>query len=74
MLDVIMPGRDGFEIIAEMEHTPSLSKTKILLITGTNFDKEMKEKYESQMHIERKGGLSFAQVLACMKALINTSS
>jgi signal transduction histidine kinase len=72
MLDVIMPDRDGFEIVAEMEHTPSLSKTKILLISGTDFEEKMKEKYKSQMHIERKDGLSLAQVLACVKVLINT--
>ena len=57
-----------------MEHTLALSKTKILLITGTSFDKEVKEKYESLMSIECKGGLSLGQVLASLKALFNISS
>jgi CheY-like chemotaxis protein len=73
MLDVIMPGRNGFEIIQEMKRNKSLSKTEVILITGTHFDEEMKKKHESQMYIQRKGGLSYAQVLACLKALANVS-
>jgi len=29
------------------------------------------EKYENQMHIQRKGGLSNVQMLACLKALVD---
>jgi CheY-like chemotaxis protein len=73
LLDVIMPGRNGFEMVEEMKHTPSLARTEVILITGTHFDEEMKKKYESQMYIQRKGGLSYTQVLACLKALVNVS-
>jgi signal transduction histidine kinase len=71
LLDVIMPGRDGFEIVEEMKRNPSLARTEVILITGTHFEKDLKEKYEGQMQIQRKGGLSYAQVLACLKALAN---
>jgi CheY-like chemotaxis protein/anti-sigma regulatory factor (Ser/Thr protein kinase) len=71
LLDVIMPGRNAFEIIEEMKRNQSFSRTEVILITGTHFDKDMKEKYESQMHIQRRGGLSYTQMLACLKALVN---
>jgi signal transduction histidine kinase/CheY-like chemotaxis protein len=71
MLDVIMPGRNGFEIIEEMKRTSSLSRTEVILITGTHFEEEMKKKYESQMLIQRQGGLSYGQVLACLRALVS---
>ena len=71
LLDVVMPGRNGFDIIDEMKRTPSLLKTEVILITGTNFDRDIAEKYENQMHIQRQGGLSYAQMLACLKALVD---
>jgi signal transduction histidine kinase/CheY-like chemotaxis protein len=71
MLDVIVPGRNGFEIVKEMKRTPSLSRTKVILITGTHFEEELKQQYESQMCIGRKGGLPYAQVLACLRALVS---
>jgi signal transduction histidine kinase len=74
MLDVVLPGRDGLEIIEEMKVNPSLAKTEVILITGMQFDNDFKEKYEGQIQIQRRGGLSFNQVLACIKAIINISS
>jgi CheY-like chemotaxis protein len=71
LLDVIMPGRNGFEIIEEMKRSQSLSRTEVILITGTHFEEELKKQYESQMCIQRKGGLSYTQVLACLRALVN---
>jgi signal transduction histidine kinase/CheY-like chemotaxis protein len=74
MLDVILPGRDGLEIIEEMKLNPSLAKTEVILITGTQFDNVIKEKYESQIQIQRRGGLSYNQILACIKAIVNVSN
>jgi signal transduction histidine kinase len=74
MLDVVLPGRDGLEIIEEMKLNPSLAKTEVILITGTQFENEFKEKYEGQIQIQRRGGLSYSQILACIKAIINVSS
>ena len=71
MLDVIMPGRNGFEIIEEMKRNPSLARTEVILITGTHFEEELKKQHESQVCIRRKGGLPYTQVLACLRALVN---
>jgi len=74
MLDVVLPGRDGLEIIEEMKLNPSLAKTEVILITGRQFENEFKEKYEGQIQIHRRGGLSYSQILACIKAIINVSN
>jgi signal transduction histidine kinase/CheY-like chemotaxis protein len=74
MVDVVLPGRDGLEIIEEMKLNPSLAKTDVILITGMQFDNELKEKYESQVQIQRRGGLSYNQILACIKAIVSVSS
>jgi signal transduction histidine kinase/CheY-like chemotaxis protein len=71
LLDVIMPGRSGFDIVEEMKHNEALSKTEVILITGTHFDKDIADKYENQMHIQRAGGLTYAQMLACLEALVD---
>jgi signal transduction histidine kinase len=73
MLDLVLPGRDGLGIIEAMKNNPSLSNTKVLVITGTQFDEEMKDKFESQIHIQQKGGLSYNQIVACIKAIVSTS-
>lgn len=54
ILDLVLPGRDGLGIIEAMKHNPSLSNTKVLVITGTQFDEEMKDKLQSQIHIQQK--------------------
>jgi CheY-like chemotaxis protein len=71
LLDVIMPGRSGFDIVEEMKHNEALSKTEVILITGTHFDKDIADKYENQMHIQRAGGLTYTQTLACLEALVD---
>jgi signal transduction histidine kinase/CheY-like chemotaxis protein len=73
ILDLFMPGRDSLEIIEEMKQSPSLCNIETLIITGAQFDNEMKDKFESQIHIQRKGGLSYNQILACIKAVVDTS-
>lgn len=73
LLDVIMPGRDGFQVIEEMKRSPSLATTEVVLITGTHFEKSLQEKFESQMHVQMRGGLSYTQILACIRALVDLS-
>jgi len=60
LLDVIMPGRDGFEIIEAMKRSPSFDKTEVILITGTHFEKSLQVKYASEMHIQMRGGVMTA--------------
>ncbi len=69
ILDVIMPGKSGFEIIESMKQNAAFQKTNIILITGTHFDRDIQEKYESQIHISQQNGLSYPQTLSCIKAL-----
>lgn len=69
ILDVIMPGKSGFEIIELMKQNPEFENTSIVLITGTQFDRDIQEKYESQIHISQQSGLSYKQTLSCIKAL-----
>ena len=69
ILDVIMPGMNGFEIIERMKQDPVFASTSVALITGTHFDRDIQEKYESQIHIYQQNGLSYKQTLGCIKAL-----
>jgi signal transduction histidine kinase/CheY-like chemotaxis protein len=69
ILDVIMPNMNGFEIIEQMKLDPLFAHTHIVLITGTHFDRDIQEKYESQIHITQQNGLSYKQTLGCIKAL-----
>lgn len=74
ILDVIMPDKSGFEIIDLMKQDPRLAQTEVFLITGTHFDRDIQERYESQVHILQKNGLSYRQALNCIKALSSVFS
>lgn len=47
LLDIMMPGKDGFEIIEELQYEPETAEIPIIVLSGLNF-----EKYEE------KGGLT----------------
>ena len=41
LLDIILPGRDGYEILAEIKKIPSLAKIPVIMLTSRDslFDK-----------------------------------
>lgn len=43
ILDVVMPGVGGLQVLREIRSNPALKKTKVILLTGKEISKEEKE-------------------------------
>jgi CheY-like chemotaxis protein len=65
-----MPGHDGFYVMEEMEKDPQLAGIPIVLLTATTFAETALMQRDSSIAIRRQGGLSPAEVLRCLHAVV----
>ena len=68
LLDLIMPGMDGFQVLDEMRQDPAINEVPVVLLTATS-PKEARLA-ESQIIIGRSDGLRITEVLRCLEAVI----
>jgi CheY-like chemotaxis protein len=68
LLDLIMPGMDGFQVLAEMRQDPALAGVPVVLLTATNPKQEGLS--ENRIIIGRSDGLRITEVLRCLEAVI----
>lgn len=69
LLDLAMPGMDGFEVIETIHQEPMFHDLPIILLTATNYLEEEARPY-GHLLIERLGGLTPTEVLGCIKAIL----
>jgi len=70
LLDLIMPGVDGFQVLEEMRQEPELADVPVVLLTATSYVEDALAQRGGQMVIHRPDGLSLAEVLRCIRAVI----
>lgn len=70
LLDLIMPGKDGFEVLEEMRRDRELENVPVILLTATTLAEDALTRYGSQVTILRPGGLMPAEVLRCLLAIV----
>lgn len=70
LLDLIMPGVDGFQVLQEMRDTPELAHLPVILLTATSVIEDALSRHEGNMLIHRPQGLRPAEVLGCLQAVI----
>ncbi len=70
LLDLIMPGTDGFQVLEEMQHDPALLGIPVVLLTVTGYAEDALMQRGSEVVIHRPDGLRLAEVLRCLRALI----
>jgi signal transduction histidine kinase len=71
LLDLIMPGKDGFEVLEEIRRNPALSAIPVVLLTATSFAEDALAQAGGQVVVNRAGGLRLAEVLACVEAVVD---
>jgi signal transduction histidine kinase/CheY-like chemotaxis protein len=69
LLDLAMPGTDGFAVIEAIHQDPQLAELPIILLTATNYLEEEAQPY-AHLLIERVGGLTPTEVLAALQSLL----
>jgi signal transduction histidine kinase/CheY-like chemotaxis protein len=70
LLDLIMPGVDGFEVLEKMRLEPGLANIPVILVTATSYAEDALEQRRGQVVIHRTDGLNPAEVLRCLRAVI----
>jgi CheY-like chemotaxis protein len=72
LLDLIMPGVDGFQVLDEMQRDPELSDVPVLLLTATSYAEDTLARRGGKMvSIYRADRLSLPEVLHCLRATID---
>jgi signal transduction histidine kinase/CheY-like chemotaxis protein len=70
LLDLMMPVKDGFQVLAEMKQTAELADIPVVLLTATSFAEDALEQRASRLVISRPGGLQPGEVLAYLREVI----
>jgi CheY-like chemotaxis protein len=71
LLDLIMPGVDGFQVLEEMRRQPELTDVPVVLLTATSYAEDALAQRGSQVVIHRPDGLRPAEVLRCLRAVVD---
>jgi len=70
LLDLIMPGVDGFQVLEEMRRQPELADVPVMVLTATSFAEDTLARHGSQVVVYRPDGLHPTEVLQCLRAVI----
>lgn len=70
LLDLVMPGMDGFQVLQRMREDPGLIDVPVILLTATSYVEDALSQCSSQVVIRRPDGLRPAEVLRCLRAVI----
>jgi signal transduction histidine kinase/CheY-like chemotaxis protein len=71
LLDLVMPGVDGFQVLEEMRREPELADVPVVLLTATSYAEDVLAQRRGQVVINRPDGLSPAEALRCLQATID---
>ena len=70
LLDLIMPGLDGFQVLEKMRQEPALADVPVIVLTATSYAEDALAQCSGQMVIHRPDGLIPAEVLRCLRAVV----
>jgi signal transduction histidine kinase/CheY-like chemotaxis protein len=71
LLDLIMPGMDGLEMLEEMREEPALADVPVLILTATSFAEDALEQRKGRLVVHRSDGLAPDEVINCLRVLID---
>jgi CheY-like chemotaxis protein len=71
LLDLMMPGLDGFQVLEQMQSEPELAGIPVVLLTATSYKGDSAAHQESQITISRSGGLQPGELLRCLRGVIS---
>ena len=69
-LDLMMPVKDGFQVLAEMKQTAALADIPVVLLTATSFAEDALAQQAGRLVISRPDGLQPSEILACLREAI----
>jgi len=70
LLDLIMPGVDGFMILAAIREDARLAGTPVIVLTATSLAEDVLSQCRGEIVIRRPEGLRPPEVLRCLGAIV----
>jgi CheY-like chemotaxis protein len=67
ILDLVMPGMDGFKVLSEKSRDPAISEIPVIVLSSR--DPAGQPIVSKALTVSRGDGLSVADLLSCMRAL-----
>ncbi len=71
LLDLIMAGFDGYQVLAEMRREPDLANVPVIVLTATAADGDAAVTQAGQLTVHCANGLQVSETLRCIAALID---
>lgn len=68
LLDMLMPGLDGYGVIERLREMPELCATSIIVVTAKGIDEEI---VSQGLEVTRTGGLPVGDTMRCLKASLD---
>ena len=72
MLDVLMPGMDGFAVIDAMSDSPALADVPIILISAKGASESITPAIHGEITLQRRAGYTPLDLVACVQALVDS--
>jgi signal transduction histidine kinase/CheY-like chemotaxis protein len=70
LLDLLMPGMDGYQVLESMRADPRLSQIPVVVVTARGQHSEVVR--ADGLNINRPGGLGIGEVVGCVKASLDS--
>jgi len=71
LLDLIMPGVDGFGVLEVMRREPALADVPVVILTASGIAQDILAQRPGQLVVQRPKGLGPSEVLRCLRAVIS---
>lgn len=69
LLDLAMPGVDGFHVLDSLHNDPTI-QSQVILLTATNFAVDVLGQSESMLTVRQPSGLRLGEVLRCLRSVV----
>ena len=73
LLDLIMPGMDGFQLLDVLRSDEALSSIPVFLVTATNYSQDMLDQRGAMIGLTRPKGFGVIEVISYLRAILDKS-
>lgn len=71
LLDLIMPGMDGFQLLEELRGDEELREMPVVIVTATSYGEDAVAQRGSVIGLARRRGFDTREVIECLQALLD---
>jgi len=71
LLDLIMPGMDGFQLLEELRGDEKLRSIPVVIVTATSYGEDAVAQRGSMIGLARRRGFETKEVIECLQALLD---